>query len=82
MKEYDDLFMSVVADIKNCGIAQAGTITAGKFLAHFAKHPYIHLDIAGVAYYEKRESFYGVGASGFGVRLLYAFFQTYDALNK
>ncbi len=81
-KEYDELIKSEVADIKNCGIAQAGTITAGKFLAHFAKHPYIHLDIAGVAYYEKRESFYGVGASGFGVRLLYAFFQTYDALNK
>lgn len=77
-KEYDELIKSEVADIKNCGIAQAGCITAGKFLAHFAKHPYIHLDIAGVAYYEKKESFYGVGASGFGVRLLYAFLQTYD----
>ncbi len=81
-KEYDELIKSDVADIKNCGIAQAGTITAGKFLAHFAKHPYIHLDIAGVAYYPKRESFYGVGASGYGVRLLYAFFQTYDALSN
>ncbi len=81
-KEYDELIKSDVADIKNCGIAQAGTITAGKFLAHFAKYPYIHLDIAGVAYYPKKETFYGVGASGFGVRLLYAFFQTYEALGK
>lgn len=80
-KEYDKLIKSDVADIKNCGISQAGCITAGKFLAHFAKHPYIHLDIAGVAYYSKRESFYGVGASGYAIRLLYAFFQTYDILH-
>jgi leucyl aminopeptidase len=81
-KEYDELIKSEVADIKNCGIAQAGAITAGKFNAHFAHHPFIHLDIAGVAYFAKKESFYGVGASGYGIRLLYAFFQTYDALNK
>lgn len=82
-KEYDELIKSDVADIKNCGsVPQAGAITAGKFLAHFAKHPYIHLDIAGVAYYSKKESYYGVGASGFGIRLLYAFLQTYDMIVK
>lgn len=81
-KEYDKLIESEVADIKNCGIAQAGAITAGKFNAHFAKHPFIHLDIAGVAFFSKKESFYGVGASGYGIRLLYAFFQTYEALAK
>lgn len=80
-EEYDELVKSEVADIKNCSDA-AGAITAGKFLAHFAKAPYIHLDIAGVAYYAKRESFYGTGASGFGVRLLYAFMQTYDMIEK
>lgn len=79
-KEYDELLKSEVADMMNCNLhANAGTITAGRFLAHFAHHPYIHLDIAGVAYYSKRESFYGVGASSFGLRLLYAFFQTYEA---
>ena len=76
-KEYDELLKSSVADLQNCA-DKAGCITAGKFLAHFAKHPYIHLDIAGVAFYPKKESFYGVGASGFGVRLLYAFLQNYD----
>lgn len=80
-KEYDELIKSEVADIKNCSDS-AGCITAGKFLAHFAKHPYIHLDIAGVAFYSKKESFYGVGASGYGVRLLYGFFQTYEALRN
>lgn len=81
--EYDELIKSDVADIRNCGsVPQAGAITAGKFLAHFAKYPFIHLDIAGVAYYSKKEHFYGVGASGFGVRLLYAFFQMYDLTKR
>ncbi len=81
--EYDELIKSEVADIKNCGIPQAGTITAGKFLAHFArKTPYIHLDIAGVAYFTKKQEYFACGASGYGIRLLYAFIQTYDLLNK
>ena len=81
--EYDELIKSKIADIKNCGIAQAGTISAGKFLAHFAKTtPYIHLDIAGVAYFSQKQDYYCVGGSGFGVRLLYAFLQTYDVTKK
>ena len=79
--EYDELIKSDMADIKNCGPAQAGTITAGKFLAHFAKKtPYIHLDIAGVAYFSKPQEYYAIGASGYGIRLLYAFLQTYDVM--
>lgn len=76
-KEYDDMLKSNVADLLNCS-PHAGCITAGKFLAHFAKHPFIHLDIAGVAFFRNKEHFHGIGASGFGVRLLYAFLQTYD----
>ena len=79
--EYDKLIESEVADIKNCGIAQAGAITAGRFLAHFAKQtPYIHLDIAGVAFFSKKQEYFGMGASGYGIRLLYAFLQTYEML--
>lgn len=80
--EYDKLIESDVADIKNCGPAEAGAITAGKFLAHFAKAPFIHLDIAGVAYFNKKESFHGIGGSGYAIRLLYAFFQTYDLTKR
>lgn len=77
--EYDELIKSDVADIKNCGIPQAGAITAGKFMAHFAKQtPYIHLDIAGVAYFSKKQHYYAFGGSGYGIRLLYAFLQTYE----
>jgi leucyl aminopeptidase len=81
--EYDELIKSPVADLRNCGTTpQAGTITAGKFLAHFAaKVPYIHLDIAGVAYFTKPQHYYRVGASGYGIRLLYAFLQMQDIIN-
>ena len=80
-EEYDSMIKSEVADIKNCGSAQAGAITAGRFLAHFAKTtPYIHLDIAGVAFFSKRKGYYAASATGYGLRLLYAFFQTYDIM--
>lgn len=76
-KEYDELIKSDYADLRNCGnTPQAGTITAGKFLAHFAKEtPYVHLDIAGVAYFTKAQHCWRCGASGYGVRLLYAYLQ-------
>jgi len=76
-KEYDELIKSDFADLRNCGnTPQAGTITAGKFLAHFAKEvPYVHLDIAGVAYFTKAQHYFRAGASGYGVRLLYAYLQ-------
>ena len=76
-KEYDELLKSDFADLRNCGTTpQAGTITAGKFLAHFAGEvPYIHLDIAGVAFFSKPQPPYRTGASAYGVRLLYAFLQ-------
>ena len=81
-KEYDELIKSEVADLRNCGTTpQAGTITAGKFLAHFAGEvPYIHLDIAGVAYFTKAQHYYRFGASGYGIRLLYAFLQMQDMM--
>lgn len=81
--EYGDLIKSEVADIKNCGPAQAGTITAGKFLAHFAKRfPFIHLDIAGVAYFSKPQAPFRIGASGYGIRLLYRYLKSLKTLKK
>ena len=80
--EYDEYIKSSIADLRNSSTTpQAGTITAGKFLAHFAgKVPYIHLDIAGVAYFTKPQHYYRVGASGYGIRLLYAFLQMQDMI--
>lgn len=75
--EYAELIKSDYADLRNCGTTpQAGTITAGLFLSRFAHGvPFIHLDIAGVAYFTKPQHFYRAGASAYGLRLLYAFLQ-------
>jgi len=53
-------------------------ITAGKFLEHFAKQPYIHIDIAGPAFLESAQDYKGKGGTGFGVRLLYDFLKDYS----
>ncbi len=72
-EEYGDQVKSDLADLKNIGPAEAGMITAGKFLEHFTSYPYIHLDIAGPAFLDKRDSYRGQGGTGFGVRLLFDF---------
>jgi leucyl aminopeptidase len=61
--------------MKNLGGPTAGMITAGKFLEHFVKYPYIHIDIAGPAFLETPDSYNGKGATAAGVRLLYDFFK-------
>jgi leucyl aminopeptidase len=71
--DYDELIKSDIADIKNLGGPHAGAITAGKFLAHFADYPWIHLDIAGPSYTKTKYGYRGKGATGMGVRLLYQF---------
>ena len=71
--EWKDELKSDIADMKNLGGPTAGMITAGKFLEHFAKYPYIHIDIAGPAFLETPDSYNGKGGTGAGVRLLYRF---------
>lgn len=71
--EYDKEIESPVADIKNLGGELAGAITAGKFLAYFTNYPYIHLDIAGPAFLDKKDHYKARGGTGVGVRLLYDF---------
>ncbi|MDX8431552.1 MAG: leucyl aminopeptidase [Candidatus Algichlamydia australiensis] len=70
-KEYRELLKSGVADIKNCGGRQAGSITAAIFLKEFVgKVPWAHLDIAGTAYLDSGKFLGTTPASGVGVRLL------------
>ena len=75
-QDYMDMIKSEVADMKNLGIARAaGTITAAAFLrnAILMDTPWVHLDIAGVAWTQpstKYRSYNPKGATGFGVRLL------------
>jgi leucyl aminopeptidase len=80
--EYDAEIESTIADIKNLGSDLAGAQTAGKFLARFTKHPFIHLDIAGPAFLHKRDSYRGQGGTGCGVRLFYHFVKARGAKGK
>ena len=74
-EDYGEDLKSELADIKNQGGPEAGAITAGKFLQKFTSYPYIHLDIAGPAFLDKRDSYRGLGGTGVGVRLLVEFIQ-------
>jgi leucyl aminopeptidase len=71
-EDYGELIKSDIADIKNLGGPYGGAITAGKFLAHFADYPFIHIDLPGV-YSKAKYGYRGKGATGMGVRLLYQF---------
>lgn len=71
--DYAELIKSEIADMKNIGGKFAGAITAGKFLEHFTDYPWIHLDIAGPSFLDKRDSYRTAGGTGVGVRLLFDF---------
>jgi leucyl aminopeptidase len=75
--EYYDEMKSSIADLKNIGGRYAGMITAGKFLEHFVKSPYVHLDIAGPSFLEAAQDYKGKGGTGVGIRLLMNYLQNY-----
>ncbi|MEO5347190.1 MAG: leucyl aminopeptidase [Magnetococcus sp. YQC-9] len=71
--EYQEQIKSVVADIKNVGGREAGTITAACFLSRFVEESraWAHLDIAGTAYdFSATRPHVPKGSVGVGVRLL------------
>jgi leucyl aminopeptidase len=69
---YDKLIESPIADMKNVGPREGGSITAAVFLQRFVEAgvKWAHLDIAGMAWAEKASHLYDKGATGFGVALL------------
>ncbi len=75
--EYLSYLKSEWADLKNAGNRWGGAVTAGTFLKQFVpeKVSWVHLDIAGVAYNEKKHNGLPKGASGFGVVLTVAFLE-------
>jgi leucyl aminopeptidase len=70
--EYDKLLDSAIADMKNVGPRNAGSITAAQFLQRYVDKgtPWAHLDIAGVVWADKPGATWEKGATGYGVRLL------------
>ena len=69
---YDRLIDSQIADMKNVGPREAGSITAAQFLQRYVDEgvAWAHLDIAGMAWSDKAKATYDKGATGYGVRLL------------
>lgn len=66
-EEYDELLKSNFADMANIGGREAGSTTAGCFLARFTKdYKWAHLDIAGTAWNSGKNK----GATGRPVALL------------
>lgn len=71
-KEYKEYIKSDIADLKNIGGTDAGSITAAKFLEHFTNYPWIHIDLSP-AFVTSNYNYRGKYATAFGVRLLCKF---------
>jgi leucyl aminopeptidase len=66
-----DVLKSEVADMKNAGDRNGGSITAAHFLKEFVGNtPWVHLDIAGPSNVSKEKGYMSRGGTGFGVRTL------------
>ncbi|MCC5973544.1 MAG: leucyl aminopeptidase [Rubellimicrobium sp.] len=69
---YDEKLKSRIADMKNVGGRDGGSITAAQFLQRFVKEgqPWVHLDIAGVTLGKSDQVLAPKGATGWGVMTL------------
>ncbi len=69
---YKEGLKSLLADLKNTGPRQGGSITAALFLKEFVDTsiPWAHIDIAGPVWTEKDTGINPAGATGYGVRTL------------
>ena len=69
---YDKLLDSPIADMRNVGPREAGSITAAQYLQRFIENdtPWAHLDIAGMVWSGKPGATWDKGATGYGVRVL------------
>ena len=71
-ESFDRLLDSPIADLKNVGPREGGSITAASFIQRFIEKGvrWAHIDMAGKAWSDKPSSTFEKGATGFGVRLL------------
>ena len=69
---FDRLIDSPIADMKNVGPREGGSITAAQFIQRFVDDGvrWAHVDMAGKAWSDKASATYDKGATGYGVRLI------------
>ncbi len=76
--EYAEMIKSDIGDIKNTGGRYGGAITAAEFLKVFAEDtPWIHLDIAALAWIEDNKPYIAKGPSGVAVRSILEWVRSY-----
>ena len=79
-EDYKRAIRSDVADMKNTGGRAASAIAGGMLLKRFAKQvPWAHIDIAGTSWTDSDSPYKPKGATGYGVRLLTTFVESYAA---
>jgi leucyl aminopeptidase len=77
-EEYAEQIKSEIGDIKNTGGRWGGAITAAEFLKVFVDEtPWIHLDIAGLAWVEDSKPYIAKGPSGVAVRSILEWARSY-----
>jgi leucyl aminopeptidase len=77
-EEYAEQIKSEIGDIKNTGGRWGGAITAAEFLRVFVEEtPWIHLDIAGLAWVEDAKPYIAKGPSGVAVRSILEWVRSY-----
>ena len=76
--DYRDQIRSDIADIKNTGGRYGGAITAAMFLKEFAEDtPWIHLDIASMAWMDDAKPWTAKGPTGVAVRSIVEWVRSY-----
>jgi leucyl aminopeptidase len=82
--DYSEALKGAHGDLQNIADGGAGTIIGGIFLEHFVGDtPWVHLDIAGVAWGVKSIDYHpSKSATGFGVRLLLDLLQQWRPLKS
>ncbi len=76
--EYAEQIKSDIGDIKNTGGRYGGAITAAEFLKVFAEDtPWLHLDIAGLAWNDENKPFIAKGPTGVAVRSIVEWVRSY-----
>ena len=79
-EEYAEQIKSDIGDIKNTGGRWGGACTAAEFLKVFVEEtPWIHLDIAGMAWVEDSKPYIAKGPSGVGVRSILEWVRSYSS---
>lgn len=77
--EYMEVIKGEMAEVKNSGGRDQGVATSAKFIEHFTEgYPWAHLDIASMVWTNaEKDPAIPKGATGYGVRLLIDFAQTF-----